>query len=247
MRLTTLDKHYMNMPTEDMEYEIGQLYSYFDKANNYFYNGELIRPVILPQTKGRKQLELGWVKEKNGWKKTSDLSGFYELNICPELFNGDMAGVIEILLHQMVHLYCMQNHIKDVSNEGHYHNKRFREIASSHGLSVQKSKTNGWSDTSLTQEAFDFFNCDRNYGFRIFHATPEPSAPKRTGGASRKYECPKCKRAVWGNKSTKVICGYCNCPMELKKPLEDHFNNGTSQPSHLDAELSEASKLFDEI
>ncbi len=247
MKLTTLDKHYMNMPTENLEYEIGQINSFFDKANAHYYNNELKRPVITLQPKGRKQLEMGWIRDSGAWRGSSNLEELYELNICPELFNGSLSDIMETLLHQMVHLYCKQKNLTDVSNNGHYHNKTFRNIASTHGLIVQKSRSNGWSDTSLSEEAYDYFECDRNYSFRLFHSTPAPSAPKRTGGARYKYECPKCKRSVRGNKTTKVICGYCNCPMVWKKPLEEHFSDSQGQPSHTDEELSEASKLFDEV
>ena len=38
-------------------------------------------------------------------------------------------SIKEALLHEMIHYYCFENDIKDVSRGGTYHNKRFRDEA----------------------------------------------------------------------------------------------------------------------
>ena len=52
------------------------------------------------------------------------------------------------MLHEMTHLKCFQEEIKDVSVDG-YHNKKFKEVAESFGLVVEKSKYYGYSQTKL--------------------------------------------------------------------------------------------------
>lgn len=49
--------------------------------------------------------------------------------------------------HEMVHLYCREHGIKEVSRGGSYHNKRFKEIAEAHGLTCVQCGRHGWNTT----------------------------------------------------------------------------------------------------
>lgn len=51
------------------------------------------------------------------------------------------------MLHEMVHLYCREHGIKEVSRGGSYHNKRFKEIAEAHGLTCVQCGSHGWNTT----------------------------------------------------------------------------------------------------
>lgn len=48
----------------------------------------------------------------------------------------------------MIHLYCMVNGIKDTSNGGRYHNKRFKVEAEQRDLKIGYAKHIGYSVTS---------------------------------------------------------------------------------------------------
>jgi hypothetical protein len=62
---------------------------------------------------------------------------------------------MEILLHEMCHLYASANGIADTSASGIYHNTKFREIAEGHGLSVSTRQNGryGWQSTRLKPSA----------------------------------------------------------------------------------------------
>ena len=60
--------------------------------------------------------------------------------------------VLATLMHEMVHIYCMENGIKDTSNAGRYHNKSFKAEAERRGLKISKAGYIGWSVTEPTEE-----------------------------------------------------------------------------------------------
>lgn len=47
----------------------------------------------------------------------------------------------------MVHYYCQLNGIADVSQNGRYHNKKFKEEAEKRGLVISWGQYIGWSIT----------------------------------------------------------------------------------------------------
>ena len=56
------------------------------------------------------------------------------------------------MLHEMAHLYNLIHEIKDVSNNGYYHNKKFKATAEAHGLHIEHHGTYGWTVTTLTEK-----------------------------------------------------------------------------------------------
>ena len=46
--------------------------------------------------------------------------------------------------------------VQDTSRGGTYHNKKYKEAAEQHGLTVEKDAKYGWTKTSLNDEAKDF-------------------------------------------------------------------------------------------
>lgn len=142
---------------------IDKLESLFSKFNEKFYGEELQKPIITVSpdtTKGA----YGWCTAWKAWsnqepKKVTDISkltkeeldslkseGFYEINICAEYLARPFEQVCETLLHEMVHLYNLQVGVQDTSRSGTYHNKKYKEAAEQHGLSVDKDSKYGWTD-----------------------------------------------------------------------------------------------------
>lgn len=146
---------------------IEKLENLFSKFNEKFYNGELQTPVITVSpdtTKGAYGWCTAWKAWSNGeQKKVADLAtltkealeamkkddGFYEINICAEHLARPFEQVAETLLHEMVHLYNLQIGVQDTSRGGTYHNKKYKEAAEQHGLTVEKDAKYGWTKTSL--------------------------------------------------------------------------------------------------
>lgn len=51
------------------------------------------------------------------------------------------------MLHECVHLWNMQQGVKDTSRGGAYHNKKFRDAAVARDLDIRHDPRIGWSFT----------------------------------------------------------------------------------------------------
>ena len=77
-------------------------------------------------------------------------------NISSATLDRPIEETASTLLHEMVHEYCMESGIKDTSNNGVYHNRRFKEQAEAHSLEVAHHDKYGWTITSPSEELLDF-------------------------------------------------------------------------------------------
>lgn len=67
----------------------------------------------------------------------------HEIALNPDVFIS-VEQIIVTMIHELVHVYCDQNDIKDTSRGCSYHNKRFKEIAESFGLECVPDKKIGY-------------------------------------------------------------------------------------------------------
>lgn len=142
----------------------------FDKANEKWYNSELERPVIAIQSSGKKN-SYGWCSNKRIWKTDSSNNGSkdqYEITICAEYLTRDKYGIYGTLLHEMVHLYNAIHEVKDTTNNFIYHNKRFKNEAEQRGLIIEHDKKLGWSITTLSEEAKEYFDSTLEFDSNLF-------------------------------------------------------------------------------
>jgi len=116
----------------------------FDFFNAELFDGKLRRPIItICSTPDN---TYGYYAEKGVEcnKKCVD-----EIAIMFEAFKGGANVVLEVLLHEMVHLSNAQKGIEDCSNR-QYHRKSFKYEAERIGLCVSRRKGFGYSVTALT-------------------------------------------------------------------------------------------------
>lgn len=226
---------------EKLNEELNRL---FDLFNEKYYSGQLRKPVIAAQTnggRGRKRYSMGWCTCDKVWKDHSTNDYYYEITICSEYLYRSVNEICSTLLHEMVHLYCNEQEIKDTSRGNTYHNKRFKEIAESHGLIVSYDERIGWSISQLTPEAEAFVDekADKTAFVvtRERHTPPKPpeqpaegaedeggentagepedgTEPEKPKQSLRKYVCPKCGCIIRASKEVNVICGDCKVPFE---------------------------------
>lgn len=213
---------------------IEKLESLFSKFNEKFYNNELQTPPVITVSPDTTKGAYGWCTAWKAWtvgeqKKIADLStltkedleamkkddGFYEINICAEHLARPFEQVAETLLHEMVHLYNLQIGVQDTSRGGTYHNKKYKEAAEKHGLTVEKDAKYGWTKTSLNDEAKAFVDGMQDKKFEL-HRKSLPKIPgaAKTKQSSRKYVCPMCGCIIRATKEVHVICGDCNVEFE---------------------------------
>lgn len=159
---------------------IGKLESLFSNFNQKFYNGKLQKPVITVSpdiTKGA----YGWCTTWKAWKEKDEESGYYEINLCAEHLARPFPEVCATLLHEMVHLWNLQNNVQDTSRGGTYHNKKFKQVAEGHGLIIDQDPKYGWTITSLNDEAKAFIDGLKEQEFEIYRSKL-PKIKKSTNG-----------------------------------------------------------------
>ena len=124
----------------------------FRALNAHFYAGALPEPIItLKKTPGA----YGHITCSKTWQAGTERR--YEINISTATLDRPIEETATTLLHEMAHLYNLENGIKDTSGAGNsYHNKRFKETAESHGLIIEHSARYGWTITSPSLELLDF-------------------------------------------------------------------------------------------
>ena len=159
------------------------------------------------------------------WRRGEDST--YELNVAAEVLNYNIEETLDTMLHEMVHLYCRENGIKECSRGGSYHNKRFKEEAERRGLTCYYTKQYGWNTTpsdSLVEYALSKGWSE----IRIARSTPirfggnsggangqnGPAVPERRTSSTRKVQCPKCLQSVRATKTVNILCGDCMIKME---------------------------------
>lgn len=216
---------------------IEKLENLFSILNQKFYSNELETPIITVSpdtTKGA----YGWCTSWRAWSnkglKKSEINletlkseGFYEINICAEYLARPFEQVVETLLHEMVHLYNLQVGIQDTSRGGTYHNKKYKEAAEKHGLTVQKDVKYGWTNTSLSEETKIFVDSLQDKKFELYRRSiPKLANIAKTKQSSRKYVCPECGCIIRATKEVRIICG--DCDIEFQEVNLDQRKGGDS-------------------
>lgn len=197
---------------------IEKLNNLFDKFNFEYYDSKLQRPMITvsPDTVNA----YGWITTWKAWKEDNDEDGYYEINICAEYLNRDMKEICATLLHEMVHLWNLQNGIKDTSRNGTYHNKKFKDTAESHGLMISKHEKYGWTITDLNKETETFIENLKLEKFNLYR-TKKQKGSVASKKSSLKYTCPDCGMSVRATREVRIICADCNSDLSIENKEDD--------------------------
>ena len=209
---------------------VGYLNKLFDLLNERFFDRELIRPTITiqssPHSYGHFSLR------DDTWKSITGDS--FEINIGAGTLSRPIELTATTLYHEMVHLFCATNGLKDTSNNYVYHNKIFRHEAESHGGAIVEkdpSGSYGWTITKPSEEMLDFILensltdilITRNEftGFSIAGGNSHnsgglPPASTKKPNSSRKYICPCCGNSVRATKVVNIACMDCDEEMICK-------------------------------
>lgn len=204
--------------TSKMSRAVSQLEHIFNKMNDDFFEGKLPVPVITVQSKPG---TYGHFTTAKVWKKKDGES--YELNIAAEMLSCPIEETLDTMLHEMVHLYCKENGIQDVSRGGKYHNGKFKEQAERVGLECFKTEKYGWN-TKAGDKMIEYalsndwteITMKRKmvWQLQIGNGAASGQAPVAVSGgkapsSTRKYICPCCGNSVRATKDLNIICGDC--------------------------------------
>lgn len=185
----------------------------FNAFNKEYFEDKLPK-VIITFESGYKKGAYGWIYTKPTWEQSRQER--YNINISSDFLDRDIYAVMGTLLHEMCHLYALENGIKDTSRAGIYHNKKYKQIAEAHGLEVFEEDKIGYGRT-MPREATRRF-IDDNCGISAFEVRKLKPADKDGDGeekpkqSRRKYKCPCCGQQITATKQVIVMCGICYSP-----------------------------------
>ena len=202
----------------------GYLEKIFRALNSRYFEGQLEEPIITIQSTPR---AYGHVTVAKAWSRGD--SARHDLNLGAGTLNRPIEETVATMLHEMVHLYCLQNDIKDTSRGGAYHNKRFRAEAIARDLDIRYDQRIGWSITNPTPALCDYIIAqgwlDIQMNRMEWSCTPRgagsgsaaggASAPPPNKSGVRKYQCPCCGSSVRATKTVRILCMDCSKPMLL--------------------------------
>lgn len=208
---------------------LNELHKAFDLYNDEFFEGKLPQVVITIQASGKRQA-YGWISVNKVW---SDGAGtdLHEINISAEHIgsrDNKMVDVLQTLLHEMIHLYALENDIQDVSRNGSYHNKKFKANAEAHGMEYTHDGPDpkiGFSAITLTEETkeiIDTWDLDES-AFGINRAGEGGGKEKKTKKKSNivKWVC-ECDTIIRSSKpEINVICGDCGSKFKKEETGDD--------------------------
>lgn len=201
----------------------GQLEKMFRALNAKYFGGKLEEPVITLQDTPR---AYGHVTCNKTW--TAGTTNRHELNIATRTLHRPIENVTATMLHEMVHLWNMQQGVQDCSRNNTYHNKRFRDEAIKRDLDIQHDAQYGWTITEPTPALCDYIisqgwtDFEMHNGGWIAAGTGTGTAagkdgtgnaggekPPKKPSSTRKYKCPKCGCSCRATKALNLICGDC--------------------------------------
>ena len=212
----------------DMLKNIQEVLEYGFKVLNQVYFGGTLEPVVItimssPRTYGHFTVGKVWKAEE---------SRYNEINISAEHLDRPIEYIMATLQHELIHFYCQLNGIADTSQNGRYHNKRFKKEAEERGLIISYEKYIGHSVTDPSEQFIEVLksygiekplNINRGgiMGFTGIDGGSEGNngkdGTKGIGGqtdkrktSTRKYQCPCCGNSFRATKDINVLCMDCN-------------------------------------
>ena len=193
-----------------------RLESLFETLNKKYFGGELPHPVITIQPYGKTRCK-GWCTNKKVWQDTQDENeSYYEINICAEYLGETKNDICTTMLHEMCHLYALENDLKDTSRKGAYHNEVYKGIAEAHGLICDIMEPYGWAKTTPTEETEKYFDTLADVVSTVVRKDIPHRKIESKQSSTRKYICPICENIIRATKEVNVICADCEIKYELQ-------------------------------
>ena len=129
----------------------------YDALNKQYFEGKLPEAILTMQTPTKAASRRNYDSWLYPFKWEDDKGiQYHEINLDPQHFIKPMVEIAAMLQHKMIHLYCLENGIKDTSRNFRYHNEKFRYEAENRDLICTKTEDMGWDQTDYSEE-FEVF------------------------------------------------------------------------------------------
>ena len=150
---------------------------------------------------------------------TGDVPCYYEINLVPLFFDNGASEILQVLTHEMVHLYNLVNGVNDMTGKAK-HNKRFYKKAKEVGLEAEFDSKVGYGYTVATPELKQYFNDEVKVDiskFNMFrYVPPTPPKEKKETKHFTAFVCPGCGMEAKGEDGMLLKCGSCDLDLEEK-------------------------------
>lgn len=195
------------------------LQALFNILNEELFENKLEKCVITCK-EGQKANAYGWITTAKVWNQNQIER--HEINISCEYLNRSKEEIAGTMLHEMCHLYAIQNNIKDTSRSGIYHNERYKEIAINHCLNVKFYEKVGHAVTELNDKGKEIIKKWNVNEIKLYKKEEEKKEKKtKKKSSTRKYICPCCQNSVRATKQVNIICMDCNKQMLTEEELNE--------------------------
>lgn len=198
-----------------------------------YFNNELEDVTITIQSKtgsfGHFSLDKVWKREDG---QVVDMQ--HEINISAGYMARPIEHIVATLMHECIHLYNFSRGVKDVSSNGVYHNKIFKEEAEKRDLIINKHPQYGWTLTTPSPMLINWVKKNGLVDIPIYReeymiqvggtgdtdgnkagGMDDIDKPVKKKCSTRKYICPSCNLSVRATKEVFIICGKCMKTMEV--------------------------------
>lgn len=126
----------------------------------------------------------------------------HEILLSGESLKRGPVATVGTLIHELAHAYNHENGIKDTSDAGRWHNKKFLATAEEFGLDIEKAPRIGFSVTTVpdsTADKYDDYIARLAGAIKVWRREPgfglDPDEPKAKSKVY-KMACPQCEDAV---------------------------------------------------
>jgi hypothetical protein len=176
------------------------------------------RVVVVVGAKGRKKSSLTHGHfHASQWIHGEEKEVMHEVMLSGESLSRGAEATLGTLIHEAAHAVAHVTGVQDTSNQGRYHNKRFKAIAESMGVSLSEAPTRGWTTTELAEGTAEKYKAglDRLAAvlgtYRRDVVEVAPTKPRNS--TKIKIDC-DCQNEVsvsriWFDSHGELMCGDC--------------------------------------
>lgn len=203
----------------------------YDTLNGIYFGGSLPKVVITIMSTPK---AYGHVTVSKTWAGSSE--NYRELNLGAEHLHRSIESLLGTLVHEMTHVYAMENNIADTSKGGKYHNKTFKKLCEERDLHIEYVKYIGYSKTEPTPAFVEKLKANGSYidSFENYRLTgrmgnddngkkggnsegggdtSEGDVEKKKKNYVRKYLCLGCGKSTRSTTDMNLGCLDCNMIM----------------------------------